>query len=325
MRRLDRDDHNIRAAITWSMAQGQPELGLRIMGSIWRWFQRRGRLREGRAVVAELFALLPDDGDTRVRIGGLAAEGGLAYWLDDFAGTRTAYEQRLALAEATGDPALVAEAHYDLGFVAMVAEEGEQLRMHEQRALELYTAIGDRDGAIRARQAFVLAEFLAGSYEAARDLEELNRDEFRHSGSPTQVADSVTFLSAVYLRLGDLPTAWGRMQDSLRLFAEVDSPSGLARGLAMASIILYARDEPELAARAAGATYQLVKEKGVMLAPVRVLHLDDPAQTTIQRFGAARAAELMAEGAATPLHDIIAEVLATAPPARPLGLAPDPA
>jgi hypothetical protein len=198
----------------------------------------------------------------------------------------------------------------------MVAQEGEQLRLHEQRALELYTALGDRDGAIRARQAFVLAEFLAGSYEAARDLEELNRDEFRHSGSPTQVADSVTFLSAVYLKLGDMPTAWERMLESLQLFADTDSASGLARGLAMASIILFERDEPELAARVAGATYQLVRDKGVMLAPVRVLHLDDPARTAVARLGATRAEELMADGAATPIPEIVAEVLATPAPGQ---------
>jgi predicted ATPase/class 3 adenylate cyclase len=315
LRRLDRDEHNIRAAITWSLSDGEPGLGLRIMGSIWRWFQRRGRLREGRAILAQLFARSPDGGDIRVRIGGLAAEGGLAYWLDDFAGSSLAYEQRLQLAEATGDAALIANAHYDLGFLSMVAQEGDQLRAHEQRALELYSAVGDRDGAIRARQAFVLAEFLAGSFETARDLEELNREEWRHSGSQSQVADSVTLLSAVYLKLGDLPTAWERMVEALRLFSETDSASGIARGLAMASIILFERGDPEFAARAAGATYELVREKGVMLAPVRVLHLDDPAQTAIERLGAVRAEELMADGAMTPLAEIVAEVLATSAPA----------
>jgi predicted ATPase/class 3 adenylate cyclase len=315
LRRLDRDDHNIRAAIDWSLAKGEPALGLRIMGSIWRWFQQRGRLREARVILTQLLARLPDGEDVRVRIGGLAADGGLAYWLDDFAGARVAYEQRLELARSTDDVGLLADAHYDLGFLSMVAQEGEQLRAHEQRALELYTAIGNRDGAIRARQAFVLAEFLAGSFETARDLEEVNRDEFRRSGSQSQVADSVTFLSAVYLRLGDIGTSWERMLESLQRFAEIDSASGLARGLAMASIILFERDEPELAARVAGATYQLVRDKGVMLAPVRVLHMDDPAETAIARFGATRAEELMADGAATPIPDIVAEVLATAPPA----------
>ena len=47
---------------------------------------------------------------------GSTADGGLAYWMDDVQGARASYEERLALAETTGDPMLIADAHYDLGF-----------------------------------------------------------------------------------------------------------------------------------------------------------------------------------------------------------------
>src|SRR4051794_9788582 len=52
--RLDAEDHNLRAAVDWSLAHGEPESGLRIVGAIWRWFHQRGRLREGRALLEEL-------------------------------------------------------------------------------------------------------------------------------------------------------------------------------------------------------------------------------------------------------------------------------
>ena len=136
----------------------------------------------------------------------------------------------------------MADAHYDLGFLSMVAHEEERLRAHEERALALYTAAGHEEGVIRARQALVLALFLAGDYEAARELE---------------------------------------------------SASGLVRALGMASIILLTNGDAELGARVAGATYRLVSEKGVMLAPVQVLHLPDPAGLATERFGDERAARLM--------------------------------
>jgi hypothetical protein len=50
-----------------------------------------------------------------------------------------------------------------------------------------------------------------------------------------------------------------------------------------------------------------------------VLHLRDPHETAVERLGEARAAELMAEGAATPLAQIVDE-LRSAPP--PSGRAP---
>jgi predicted ATPase/class 3 adenylate cyclase len=313
LRRLDPEDHNLRAAITWSLAHDEPALGLRIMGWTWRWFHQRGRLREGRALLARLLAR-PSGPDIGARIAGLTADGGLAYWMDDPEGARTAYDERLALASETGDRILMADAHYDLGFLEMVAEEGGRLKDHEQQALDLYTAAGSVDGAMRARQALVLAVFLAGDYARAQQLEDQNLDDFRRAGSPFQVADSLTLLSAVSLRLGDLATAWARMVEGLRSFAANDSASGLARGLGTASLILFERGDPAFAARVAGATYELVREKGVMLAPVKVLHLPDPGELAVERLGAARASELLAEGAATPLSQVVAEVLAAPPP-----------
>ncbi len=316
LRRLDREDHNLRAAISWALANDAPGLGLRIMGSTWRWYQQRGRLREGRALLAQLLAR-PSLDDVRVRIAGLGAEGGLAYWMDDFPGARAAYEERLRLASEIGDTVLMADAHYDLGFLSMVAAEGERLWEHEQRALDLYTAAGREDGAIRARQALVLGVFLAGDYPAALELETQNLDVFRQTGSIFQIADSMTLLSAIHFRLGDPITSWQRVADGLRSFAATDNASGLARALGMAAIILIEYGDPEFGARVAGATFELVREKGVMLAPVKVLHLPDPGDLAAERFGVERADELLAVGAATPLSDVIAEVLAASPPTRP--------
>lgn len=309
MRRLDREDHNLRAALDWSLANDEAGLGLRILGAIWRWFQQRGRLREARALLAQLLAS-PSRGDIRIRISGLAAEGGLAYWMNDFPAARVAYEERLGLASMTGDQILEADAHYDLGFLSAVTQEGELLRAHEQLALDLYEAAGYEAGAIRARQALVLAVFLAGDYATALELEHLNLEVFRRTGSQFQIADSMTLQSGVYWRMGDPATSWLRVSDALRFFWDTDSASGLARALGMAAIIQISNGDGELGARIAGATYRLIREKGVMLAPVTVLHLPDPAELAAGRFGAERAAELLAEGEAIPIEEVVAEVLA---------------
>jgi hypothetical protein len=103
--------------------------------------------------------------------------------------------------------------------------------------------------------------------------------------------------------------------ESLRYFRETDNTSGLARALGMASIVLLADGDAELGARIAGATYRLVRVQGVMLAPVMVLHLPDPAVTAAERFGADRAAELLAEGEGIPIDEVVATVLAKPSPA----------
>ncbi|MEZ0239414.1 MAG: adenylate/guanylate cyclase domain-containing protein [Chloroflexota bacterium] len=314
LRRFDREQHNFRAAIDWSIRTGDVEVGLRIASATWRWYIQRGRLREGRGQLGQLLDNDASRRDPRLRIAGLTADGGLAYWMNDFDGARARYEERLALAESIGDPRLEADANYDIGFIFLVAQEGERLRAYEQKALDLYEALGDEDGIVRARQAVGLSVFLGGDYRRALELEDANLEVFRRRGSHFQVADSVTFHAGVHFRLREPAEAWAWMTEGLRFFVANDSASGLARSLGMAAIIQLGFGDPEFGARITGATYEIVREKGVMVAPVHVLHLPDPRETAAEKLGAERAAELMAEGAGTPLSEIVAAVLAAPTP-----------
>lgn len=223
-------------------------------------------------MLARLLAL-PGGMDARARIVGLAAEGGLAYWMDDHPAVRRACEERLTLAETTGDPELMADAHYDLGFVHVVDADSERLREHEARALELYLVAGREDGAVRARQALAVAVFLAGEYQTARELELQNLEAFERRGSVVEVADSQALLTAISWRRGDLDAARRYLAASAEGFLVTDSASGIARVLAMAAIVCLTGDQPELGARAAGAAYRQAREKSLMLAPMTVLHL----------------------------------------------------
>ena len=309
MRHLDHEAYNLRAAIDWSLAVDEPDLGLRIMGSTWRWYQQRGRLREGRWLLGEL--LSRPAGDVTIRLQALSADGGLAYWMDDVPAARQVYEERLALAETTGDPGLIADGHYDLGFVFMVAKDGPNLRLHEQLALDGYLAAGREVEASRARQAIVLSLFLAGDYAAARRHQEAALESYRLRNSPAEVADSQTLLSAILFRLDEPVLSWRTMTEALRFFDAGSLASGTARAMVLAAILQIAHGDAELGTRLAGATYELARDQGVMLAPITVLHLPDPKDLADERLGAERTAELLSTGAATPLAEVVAEVLAT--------------
>ena len=308
--RLDLEIYNLRAACDFGLDRGVDEIPLRILAATWRWFQQRGFLREARGVIQPV--LDHQDIEPRVRIGALAAEGGLAYWMNDIEACGAAYRERLELAEATRDQKLIADAHYDIGFLSVVANDPRGLLEHEQLALDMYEAIGEDGGAMWARQALGLANFLVGEYAEARDMEMQNHEQFRQKGSPFQVADSMTFLSGVNFRLGEPATAWRWMLQALDFFAEHDNASGIARTLGMAAILLVNDGDAELGARVAGATYELSRQKGVMVAPVTVLHLTDPRQTAAERLGRDRADALIEDGAMTPLDQIV-ETVRTAP------------
>ena len=208
--------------------------------------------------------------------------------MDDIPGARAAYEERLALAESVGDPVLIADGHYDLGFVFMVAKDADTLRHHEGLALEGYLAAGRESEAIRARQAFVLALMLAGDYATAREQQEAAIAAMRRRDSHTEVADSQTLLSSILFRLGLPRDGWREMSEALRFFAAGRLASGTARAMVVAAIIDIVHGDPERGARIAGVTYELSRAHNVMLAPITVLHMPDPRGLAVDRLGADR-------------------------------------
>ncbi len=138
-----------------------------------------------------------------------------------------------------------------------------------------------------------------------------------------QVASASTFLSAVEWRAGDRERGWQRLMGALSLFHSLDHPLGLTRTLGLASIMLLSAGPSELGTRAAGLTYRLVRERGLMLGPVHVLHLPEPSALAEARFGLGRAAELMAEGEAMTAADLVAALAASPPPGPPLVASPE--
>ncbi|HYL39952.1 MAG TPA: hypothetical protein VET90_01465, partial [Candidatus Binatus sp.] len=312
LRRLDDEQHNIRAAIEWSLQSGDTTLGLAVLGQMWRWFQQRGRLRECRAWLAELLDHRDVERpvDVQVRIAALAADGGLAYWMEDFDACRTRYEERLRLADALGDARQIAEAEYDYGFLFVIDNDPDGIAAHEERALALFTQTGDANGVERARQVLYIRTFLRGDYAESRARSEDNLRVFRQMGSTFQIADTLTLLSAIAWRLHDGATAWARLNEALTIFKDLDLASGLTRALGMAALIQLTDGDPELGARVAGATAELRRVKNVMIAPTRVLHLPDAIELATAQLGEERTRQLVEEGAAIPVARIIETVVA---------------
>jgi predicted ATPase/class 3 adenylate cyclase len=301
---LEHDEHNLRAAIRWSLDHGEPVVGMRIATAIWRFWQRRDRLEEGLAWTA---TLLEQGGsaDARTRIGLLAADGGMAYWNDDFDRCRARYSERLALATELADPLALAEAHYDLGFLGMVDQDLEFLREHEEIALRLFTDGDDQGGIVRARQALVLSSFLTGEYRAARELETQNLARFREMGAAYRLHDSEMLLATAAIFEGDLEAGRSHLLASERL------TSGAAQqisGVAIAAHLALRMGEDDVGARLAGAARAATAATGQINAVLSILHVADPVDTARERMGAAAEVPL-AEGAAMSLDAAVAMAL----------------
>jgi non-specific serine/threonine protein kinase len=274
---LTRDEDNLRETIRWSLAAGRPEIGLRILGAAWRFWQERSALAEGLTWAQTLLVHPAAQGPTPERAAGLDGAGGLAYWLGDFEAAGRYYRECLAIAETLTDQELQAEAHYGLGFIEMTRGDSQAVRRHEEASVELYGRLGDADGQARARMGLVLGLLLEGEYAAARELEEQNVRHFREKRAWVTLGDTLTILSAVELRMGDIPAARRDAAEALRVRMSLEVLTGRLGILQTIAIIELAGGQPTRAAVLAGAVDALRAESQVMLPPVRILKLDDPA------------------------------------------------
>ena len=112
--RLEADADNFRAALDRAEAIPDPEAAVRLGFALWRFWQQRGYLREGRqrltALEAHGWDLAPQ---TRARL--LEALGGVAYWQADGAASGPWYEAALGIWRTLGDRREIANALYNLG------------------------------------------------------------------------------------------------------------------------------------------------------------------------------------------------------------------
>jgi predicted ATPase len=275
--RFAQDHDNLRAALTWAMAN-DTDAALRLVHDLWRFWQRRGHLAEG-IERAEAALALPDAADhPESRAGALSAAGGLAYWLADADRSRGHYEAEIAARQALGDQAGLADAYYGISFTWSILELREPtMAANAERtisaALDIYRELGDDAGIGRCEWALANVYWGTGSVPEARmhaenalRLFEALDDQFMVGWAAYTVG--LAELTDGLVGAGDpaaLDRARSRFIDALRTFREAQDVTGYTLVIdAMAALALHAGDRRR-AATLAGAVAVLERSSGTML------------------------------------------------------------
>ncbi len=169
--RLASENGNIRAALDCALGSKEAKIGLRIAGSVWRFWQQRGHLAEGRATLERLLALPEAAGPSLERAKGLTALAGLAYWQADFAVIGAAYGEALDLYRQLGDLASLAHATYNASFVHLVAGDFQRARAMLEESRGFFAELGDEAGLARADEALTAILYRQGRVHEALEAE----------------------------------------------------------------------------------------------------------------------------------------------------------
>jgi predicted ATPase/class 3 adenylate cyclase len=227
--RLELDHDNFRAALDWCVAQHDAERAHGLAALLWRFWQMRGHLHEGRARLTTILAM-PEGAaypDSRARA--LEGAGGIAYWQGDMPATTAFYDECLALRRKGDDRRELANAIYNASFPLMVnrSDLGRSQQLLEE-ALSIYRELADEAGISGCQWAIGNIYYYRKSYEAAIPALDEAIVLFRNRGDRFGLGWALHTRSLSALRTGDVAGAHRCVHEALELFSEARDLSGMA-------------------------------------------------------------------------------------------------
>ena len=226
--RLETENDNLRAALESSASTVNAEDGLRLAGSLARFWSVRGYIREGRERLAWALSLVRGEAPSTARADALWGAGVLARQQGDLSAARALLAESLAIRRTLGDKSGAAAALNSLGLV--VREQGDLRaagQLHEE-SLTIRRALGDDLGVAQTLNNLGLVARRQGDYARARTLHEESLGIQQRMGARLGVASALNNLGLVACAQGDFAAARTVLEKSLEIMREVGYKSGVA-------------------------------------------------------------------------------------------------
>ena len=271
--RLERELDNLRAALDWSLeATGDVEVGLRLAGSLWRFWWLRGHFTEGRARIEALLAHPEAAAPTAARAMATYALGVLIYRHADYdAGDQRVahalFEECLAIYRRIGDDLMTAATLRELGRVAIELGEFEAARAPLDEALVIEERLGDRHATALTVSALAWRALFAGEYSAVQPLIDECLPVFEEAGDVLYIGISNYFLGRLYTDTGDFARAYAYLAGILERLPVLDYRWGIPLVLEGFARLAVAEGRHARALRLAGAAAGLREQINASLGP----------------------------------------------------------
>jgi predicted ATPase/class 3 adenylate cyclase len=302
---LELEHDNLRAALRRVIDMGQAQKGLRLVGTLWRFWHLHGHLAEGRRWAEEVLALPAASARTAERAKALTALGGLVYWQEDVPATRRAYEEALEIARELGDRSAEAEGIYNLGYVP--AYEGDiaaaVAMFEESRAA--FEELGIRRGVADVLWILGIVARLEGDLPRSRAMAEESLRLHREVGDLFGVTDALHTVGRTALAQKDLATAALSFLEALDNDERVGNRTGMAIVMDNLAGKASAEGQHLRALRLAGAS-EAIKEAAGGHAPPPLIDLPDPREAAREALGQAAVVAAWEEGRAMTLDQALA-------------------
>jgi len=230
--RFDAEHDNFRQALDWLVAIGGAEWALRLGAALFRYWEAREHLAEGRRRLVTVLELPDARARTKERARALFAAGVLAVEQGDYGAARELVEDGLSIYDERADPWGSVVCRNALAAAAL--DEGDHARAQSlfEQCLAAWEGLGDRGAVARALSNLASLATIRGDRPRARSLYEQSLAIFRELGDEAGVAWSLNHQGQVAREQGDRPAARAFCEQALAIFRALDDRWGIASSLA---------------------------------------------------------------------------------------------
>ena len=353
LERFGFEHDNFRAALEWLTETGDAEWGLRLGTALFRFWEIREYLAEGRDRLGRLLKLAGAATPTKARARALFAAGVLAGEQGDYASAdalinesqdiarqlgdkmgvavslnalavfardrgdvavaHVLFEASLGLWRELGDQKAVARALSNLANVLKLQGDYDRARSLYAECLAIFRGLGDRTGVAWSLNYQGDVARDQGDSAAARTLYEQGLAIFRELGDRWGIAGTLADLGSLAREQGNYPTAHSLYRESIKIFQELDHKRGIARLLECFACSAAVQFEAERSLRLAGAAAALRQNIGAPLTPAEQAKLDASLHPARQALTNTVGVTAWLEGWAMPVEKAIEEVLMPEP------------
>jgi non-specific serine/threonine protein kinase len=299
---LEVEQANLEAALGWSLGGGEPELGLRLVGTIFYFWWRAGHWTEwGHWTVLASPHL--QQASEAARAAALVALGAANLYLKrDAEAARLQCETALALYRRLGDRYNIAWTIYWVNYCSALLmkgadEYGRTVQLGEE-AIGLLREIGDLAGV--AQGLSLLGEFASahGDVARAKAAHQESLEIARLTGDQIREHVQYSNLGNIAQDEGDYEAALALYQRNLMWAREHGNVPFVLSAFADLSVIWALRGQPERAARVMGAAEAVSRDSGVRLQPAEQAEYDEVMARVREHMGSEKFDALRVEGQA---------------------------
>ena len=351
--RFEIEHDNFRTALDYLIKTGDAEWGLRLGAALFRFWETREYLMEGRDAIARLLALPGAASRPKLRARLLFAaavlageqgdyaraqqlfeesldtcvelkdDRGVAVALNalavtardhgDFLGASVLFERCVAIWKDLGDSAALARALSNLASVMKLQGEYARASSAFDECIAMFRQAGDDDGVAWTLNYQGDVAREKADFAAARSYREQSLAAFRQLRDGWGIASTLSDLASLSCDQGNNAEARRLYGESIQMFQELGHKRGIARVLECLAADAAAQADAVQALHLAGAAAALRQRLGAPLTPAEAPRLEKALEFARRTLGNAAGTTAWMEGWAMPVELAIQEALSSDP------------